>query len=66
MPGMLHEHILHLENLIQTLTDQLTAPRRKPSEHDLVNDEIRSAEISLQHYRTAFEREQAPISAGSR
>jgi hypothetical protein len=61
MQSTLHEHVLHLEHVIQALTDQLTDPRRKPSERDRFNYELRMAEISLRYYRKAFELEQRQI-----
>ena len=58
MQSTLHEHILHLEHLIQTLTDKLTDPQRTLTERQLLNDAVQNAELSLTYYRKALELEQ--------
>jgi hypothetical protein len=58
MQSTLHEHILHLEHLIQALTDKLTDPSHTSADRHRLSQEVQVAELSLMYYRKAFELEQ--------
>jgi hypothetical protein len=57
MQHTLHDHIIFLEQKIQTLKDQLTVSNRGPIEMEHISAEIQTAELALLYYRRAFELE---------
>ena len=62
MQNSLHEHILHLENRIQELSDQLTRPC-ETSTRERIESELRAARLALDYYRKAFKLEQEVASS---
>lgn len=58
MQDKLHDHILYLEEQIQTINNRMTSPRLTMSERGRCEAELRVAETALAHYRVAYEFEQ--------
>lgn len=59
MQKTLHDHILYLEERVQVLLAELTAPRRFARERERIEAELHAAETALAHYRTAIDLEQS-------
>ena len=57
MQTTLHEHILHLKDRIQALSNRLTSNRSR-AEQERIESELRTAESALDLYLKAFETEQ--------
>lgn len=55
MQENLHDHIIFIEEKIQTICDQLTHPNLTAHERERCEAELRVAETALAHYRLAFE-----------
>jgi hypothetical protein len=54
----LHEHIIFLEQRIQELRDQLTVSDPGGEELVRIRAQIQTAELSLAHFRAAYDLEQ--------
>ncbi|HZP04629.1 MAG TPA: hypothetical protein VFB43_07000 [Terracidiphilus sp.] len=58
MKRTLHDHIVYLEQTVQSLRDQLTRPTLTSTKLETVHTELKTAELALAHYRKAHELEQ--------
>lgn len=57
MQEKLHDHIIFLEEKIQTISDSLTNPRLTTWERGRCKEELCVAEAALAHYRAAYDLE---------
>ena len=58
MEQQLHDHIILLEDQIQTISDRLTSPRLTGFERGRCEADLRIAETALAHFRAAYDFEQ--------
>jgi hypothetical protein len=58
MKRTLHEHIVFLEQTVQSLRDDLTRTNLSTAHREELNTELATAELALVHYRTAYELEE--------
>ena len=57
MRHTLHSHIIYLENLIQTLSDRLTASHLSIEDREGIESQMYHAQLALVHYRKAYAHE---------
>lgn len=53
----LRDHIMHLEQRLQALRDELTRPTLNAGERKHIERRMRISELALRHYVKAFELE---------
>ena len=58
MRRTLHDHIVYLEQTVQSFRDQLTRPTLTLSDREHIHTELKTAELALAHYRKAHELEE--------
>ncbi|MGC2637218.1 MAG: hypothetical protein WA294_08555 [Acidobacteriaceae bacterium] len=58
MQRTLHEHIVYLEQKIESLKKELEEPGKSPSQQNEIEIDLGIAERALAHFRKAFDFEQ--------
>lgn len=58
MKRTLHDHIVYLQQTVQSLRDELTRPNLSLVQREALGMELATAELALAHYRKAHELEE--------